>query len=106
MSQANGYQGWVIFYKEPGEHPSSKPFAITGYSPEEFKEFSDSIVLAAIEVDVAFDDSTEAEIEALQKTIEQERTRSLRRVHALKERIQDLRSLPAPPTQPTEAEIA
>lgn len=93
----NGYKGAIVFYKSTDPILEGSVFTMITPSVEAWKERSRDIFLGSCEVDVEFEDTRETEIEALEKSIQQERAESHRRVEIMQGRINDLLSLPCPP---------
>jgi len=91
-----GYKGLIVFHKSI-QYGYVSP--ITASSIKDWKDAfgSEYIFMGSCEVDVKFGDTTQAEIESLEKNIEKERAESLARINRIQGRIKDLQSLPYKP---------
>lgn len=88
----NGYKGKVVFTKsiKYGNvntwHDDMADMVING-------DLADHVLLAVIEVDVAFVDTRQQEIEAYERAIEQERAESQQRISMILGKIQELQAI-------------
>ena len=91
-----GYKGLIVFHKNT-KYGYVSPINVDSMEEWE-KTFGDEYVFqGSCEVDVTFGDTTQSEIETLEKQIEKERAESLARINHIQGRIKDLQSLPYKP---------
>lgn len=87
-----GYKGKVVFSKSV-EYGCINAWVGTMAEAITNGSFKDHILLAVIDVDVAFADTREKEIEAIREQMENERAESQQRLNVMMGRIQELQAI-------------